>query len=168
MSINSSPHMFTRQNFPARRFQRLLRGIFEMKERQVENFHRLVHLRGDEPVDERSSGIRITLPMTVNGVPHLNLTRPMHIRETSLKRTIKRLQIRLQSARLVWSIPYVPVTALIVLRFSASFTSFMVLEIDAKTRSFLALEIGARYNLVSRIDPGLSTPDGDRVGGRSK
>lgn len=65
-------------------------------------------------------------------------------------------------------LPYVPVTALIVLRFSASFTSFMVLEIDAKTRSFLALEIGARYNLVSRIDPGLSTPDGDRVGGRSK
>ena len=139
-----------------------------MKERQVENFHRLVHFRSDEPVDEHSPGIRTTLPTTVNGVPHLNLTRPVHIRETSLKRMIKRLQIRLQGARLVWSVPYVPVTALIVLRFSASFTSFMVLDNDSKTRSFLALEIGARYNLVSRIDPGLSTSDGDRVGGRSK
>ena len=64
--------------------------------------------------------------------------------------------------------PYVLVTALIVLRFSASFTSFMVLDNDTNTRSFLALEVGAGYDLVSRVDPGLSTSDGDRVGGHSK
>lgn len=61
---------------------------------------------------------------------------------------------------MVWSISCVPVTTLIVLRFSASFTSFIVLDNDSKTRSFLALEIGAGYNFVSPIDSEMSIPDG--------
>ena len=66
--------------FPVRRLQRLLRGIFETIEKQVENVHCLVHFAGDEPVDESSQGIRTNLPTTINGVPHLSLTRPMYLR----------------------------------------------------------------------------------------
>ena len=66
--------------FPDRRLQRLLREIFETIEKQVENVHRLVHFKGDEPVDEGSSGKRTTPPPTINDVPHLSLTRPMYLR----------------------------------------------------------------------------------------
>lgn len=75
--------------FPAQGPQRLLRGIFETIERQVENVHRLVHLNGDEPVDESSPGLRTVLP---NGVPHLSLTRPMYLRAHQrdvLKKAVK-------------------------------------------------------------------------------
>lgn len=65
---------------PIQGLQRLLRGIFETIEGQVENVHRLVHFNSDEPVDENSPRKRTILPTTINGVPHLSLTRPVFLR----------------------------------------------------------------------------------------
>ena len=78
--------------FPVLRFQRLLRAIFETIERQVENVHRLVHFKVDEPVDGSSPGMRTTPPTTIDGVLHLSLTRPMYLRahqRDTLKEAVK-------------------------------------------------------------------------------
>jgi U6 snRNA phosphodiesterase len=77
--------------FLVQRFQRVLQGIFETLERQVPNVHCLVHFESNELVNEGIPGIQVT-PSTVNGVPHLSLTRPIYLRahqRDTLKQAVK-------------------------------------------------------------------------------
>lgn len=132
----------------------------------MENVHRLVHFKGDEPVDESSPGIRTTLPTTIDGVPHLSLTRPMYLRAHQrdiLKEAVKEVANKVPRCAIGLVHPLRSSHRTVVLRFSASFTSFVVLDNDTKTRSFLAIEIGAGYHLVSRNESGLSTSDDGSV-----
>jgi hypothetical protein len=95
--------------FPVQRLQRLLRGIFETIERQVESFHSLVHFNGDEPVDENSPGLRTILPTTMNGAPHLSLTRPMYLRAHQrdiLKEAVK--EVANKVPKCVYSLVHAP------------------------------------------------------------
>lgn len=141
--------------FPVQRLQQVVQEIFGSIDKHVQNVHRLVHFKSDALADE--NGIPPIPPSTINGVPHLSLTRPIYLRAHQrgiLKQAVREVtkkvpkcvygsvQRRHSGHNAEW------------LRFKASFASFVVLDNDNKTRSFLALEIGAGHDLVSPMDSG--------------
>lgn len=150
---------------PDQRLRRLIQGILETMERRVQNFHRLVHFKSDELVNGGSPAISTAPLPTMNSILHLSLTRPIYLRAHQrdiLKQAVKNVAKEIPKCvyHSTQCLCWVTTLTLIVLRFGASFASFIVLDNDSKTRSFLALEIGAGHNLVSPMDPALSTSNG--------
>lgn len=78
--------------FPDKRLRRLIQGIFETMERQVQNVHRLVYFKGDELINEGSPAMSTAPPPSINGIPHLSVTKPIYLRahqRNILKQAVK-------------------------------------------------------------------------------